>query len=93
MPQEGVGDDACSWGVDGARVQAWGDGGGKEYGQAWQEGDVIGLAAILDTGAISFGLNGSWDPPSASRSTECRRLGGSTQRSLAMQQVATPSTA
>jgi hypothetical protein len=60
---EGVGDDTCSWGVDGVRVKAWGDGGGHDYGQAWQEGDIIGCAANLDTGAISFGLNGSWEPP------------------------------
>eukprot|EP01047_Picozoa_sp_COSAG01_P037242 COSAG01_NODE_2948_length_6807_cov_38.353555_3_plen_886_part_00 len=63
LSNKGVGDDTCSWGVDGENVKACGYGGGKDYGQAWQEGDIIGLAANLDTGAISFGLNNSWEPP------------------------------
>ena len=63
LAHEGVGDDSCSWAVDGVRVKAWGDGGGPSYGQAWKEGDIIGLAANLDTGTISFGLNGSWESP------------------------------
>lgn len=60
---EGVGDDQCSWGFDGERVQKWGGEGGSDWGESWREGDVIGIAADLDRGEVWFGRNGNWGAP------------------------------
>jgi Kip1 ubiquitination-promoting complex protein 1 len=55
----GVGDyERVSWAYDGFRVQTL---SGKEtpgYGVRWATGDVIGLAADLDAGTITFYHNG-----------------------------------
>jgi hypothetical protein len=39
----GVGDDAHSWGVDGARRRVWRGGNSARYGAPWREGDVLGV--------------------------------------------------
>lgn len=59
---EGVGDDPHSYGVDGTRMQRWHN-GSTDYGLEWSAGDVLGCAADLDGGSISFGLNGNWEMP------------------------------
>ena len=57
----GTGDDAHSWGVDGARQKAWHKGEGAEtYDVKWASGDVIGVAADLDARTLSFAKNGVW---------------------------------
>jgi hypothetical protein len=43
----GVGDDAHSWAVDGARQLKWPN-GEEPYKCTWQAGDFIGLACDLD---------------------------------------------
>ena len=55
----GVGDDARSWGADGARRKLW-HGGEAEWSVEWKDGDVIGCAADLDQGTLWFGRNGEW---------------------------------
>ena len=62
---EGVGDCADSWSIDGAREYVWHDGDTADCDTAsgWSDGDVLGLAADLDAGTISFGLNGAWGAP------------------------------
>ena len=47
----GVGDDQCSWGIDGDRLVKWHDGESPFGGRQWQEGDVIGLACDLRPGS------------------------------------------
>ncbi len=59
----GVGDDSHSWGFDGARMQKWPSEGSSRWGENWREGDVIGVAADLDSGEVWFGRNGTWDAP------------------------------
>ena len=49
---DGVGDDCCSWGVDGARCLRWFD-GDEGWGQAWEQ-VVLGFRKLL------FGRNGEW---------------------------------
>jgi hypothetical protein len=56
----GVGDDSCSWGVDGARCLRWHNGASGAWGEAWAEGDVLGFAADLDAHKLLFGRNGVW---------------------------------
>ena len=60
---EGTGDDAHSWGADGDRQLAWhnGHGADRSYPVAWAAGDVIGVAADLDTGALLYAQNGAWE--------------------------------
>jgi hypothetical protein len=58
---EGVGDDAHSWSVDGARAFVWYNGQDGYWGKPWVNGDVVGVAADLDARTISFGLNGVWE--------------------------------
>ena len=59
---DGVGDDAVSWGLDGVRLKAWHK-GNKDYGRRWKAGDILGLAVDTGSGAVLFGLNGSWQAP------------------------------
>ena len=61
---DGVGDDQVSWGVDGIRLKKWA-GGDTPYRTArkWRDGDVIGCAADLARGDLSFALNGVWSGP------------------------------
>jgi hypothetical protein len=60
---EGVGDDECSWGIDGARLHRWHGGRGSKWGETWAVGDVIGCAADLVNNAFLFSRNGKWQPP------------------------------
>mmetsp|Transcript_11925 Transcript_11925/g.21958 ORF Transcript_11925/g.21958 Transcript_11925/m.21958 type:complete len:1127 (+) Transcript_11925:4869-8249(+) len=51
----------ASWAIDGVNQRRW---PGKEaYGHAWKVGDVLTVAADLDNGSISFGLNGDFSGP------------------------------
>jgi len=49
----GIGDDKDAWGVDGSRSTKWHDGGSPWPGVSWAVGDVVGLAANVDTGMIA----------------------------------------
>jgi hypothetical protein len=61
----GVGDCNHSWAIDGGRLKLWHNGHGKLFGATrWKKGDVVGLAADLDRGELSFALNGVWNAPS-----------------------------
>jgi hypothetical protein len=62
---EGVGDDANSWAVDGKRQKVWHEANDKTFGREWAEGDVVGIAADLLSvpNRLLFGLNGSWTKP------------------------------
>ena len=53
-----------SWGIDGIRLKKWA-GGDTPYRTArkWRDGDVIGCAADLGRGDLSFALNGVWSGP------------------------------
>jgi hypothetical protein len=55
----GVGDDAHSWSVDGKRRLLWTN-GKRPWSVSWAEGDVVGLAANPDCGKIAVSLNGEW---------------------------------
>ena len=63
---KGVGDDAVSWGADGARVLLWHKGlvaslvGSRAWSIRWKDGDIIGCAADLELGQLWFGRNGVW---------------------------------
>jgi hypothetical protein len=61
--QDGVGDDDSSWAIDGGRILRWGDGNHDAWGEGWECGDVIGLAADLVSGKLHFGRNGHWAGP------------------------------
>ena len=56
---EGVGDDAHSWGADGARSLLFHD-GSHPWTVHWQDGDVVGFAADLHSGCLWFGHGGEW---------------------------------
>lgn len=56
---DGVGDDALSWGADGAREKLW-HAGATDWSIRWKDGDTIGCAADLEDGCVWFGLNGEW---------------------------------
>lgn len=62
---EGVGDGSHSWGVDGVRKLKWHPPEPEQWGSAWKEGDVIGLAADMsaDKRSLSCSVNGSYDAP------------------------------
>ena len=58
----GIGDDTESWGADGQRKLLW-HGGERDWNTSWAAGDIIGVAADLDTegkGSLWFGKNGDW---------------------------------
>jgi hypothetical protein len=57
---DGTGDDEHSWAADGARQSAWHGGQRPGYDVAWATDDVIGVAADLDVGSLSFAKNGEW---------------------------------
>eukprot|EP00900_Chrysochromulina_parva_P014337 jgi/Chrpa1/22904/Chrysochromulina_OHIO_Genome00027903-RA len=59
-PEEGVGDDAHSWGLDGIRKLKWSARKGSPWSCTWKVGDTIGLAANVDLGKIAVSKNGSW---------------------------------
>jgi hypothetical protein len=59
---DGVGDDAHSWAVDGARQLKWHN-GTEAWECIWQDGDVIGLACDLDAMQIHVSRNGSFAAP------------------------------
>jgi len=61
--EEGVGDDAVSWAVDGARQIKWNAGEQEAYGCQWKQGDVIGLACDLQAMQMLVSVNGSFAPP------------------------------
>ena len=58
----GTGDDQNSWAADGTRGHAWHNGRYDSMfdNVSWGNGDVIGVAANLDAGTVSFGKNGEW---------------------------------
>jgi len=58
MTDIGVGDNAKSWAVDGARRMKWHDGETKKWDCLWKDGAVIGLAANVDTGMIAVSVDG-----------------------------------
>ena len=60
---DGVGDDASSWAVDGVRQQAWHKSDGKTYACEWKAGDVVGLACDLEAMQVLVSVNGSFDAP------------------------------
>jgi len=50
-----------SWAIDGVNQRKWPN---KEtYGMSWGKGDVVTIAADLDAGILTFGLNGCYDAP------------------------------
>jgi len=55
----GVGDDALSWGADGARSMLW-HRGNRKWTVSWQAGDVVGFAADLGKGRLWAAQNGVW---------------------------------
>ena len=64
----GVGDDAASWGVDGARACAWHAQQRRDFGGRWRAGDVIGLACDMrggdgGGGRVWVSINGSFAAP------------------------------
>jgi hypothetical protein len=63
---EGAGDDAWSWAVDGARLKKWHEGPSDGYGSEWAVGDVIGFAVDMRTAGaavMSVSVNGSFAHP------------------------------
>ena len=60
---QGVGDDAHSWSVDGARQRKWHNGEDALYQCSWKDGNVIGLACDLDTMQMLVSVNGSFAAP------------------------------
>ena len=59
---EGTGDNAYSWGADGARQLTWHNGEAQKgtYDIEWSAGNVIGIAADLEAGTLSFAKHGVW---------------------------------
>ena len=64
--EEGVGDDAWSWAVDGVRQLKWHEGNKGAYGCKWSVGDVIGFSLNMRTAGaatLSVSVNGSFAAP------------------------------
>jgi len=55
---DGVGDLGSSYAFDGSRCKKFQSGKEEDYGESWEEGDVIGCKYNVPTGAISFSING-----------------------------------
>lgn len=57
-----MGDDQTSWAADGLRRTLFHGGAlaRASFATSWHEGDVVGVAADLHRGAISFARNGEW---------------------------------
>ena len=55
----GVGDDEFGWAVDGERQMRW-HVNRTAWPQTWQGGDVISLAANIDSGGVAIAQNGVW---------------------------------
>jgi len=64
-PNEGVGDDAYSWGFNGQRqYKCWSNESTSWGEEITPNGDaVLGIAADMVEGKIHFGLNGNWSEP------------------------------
>ena len=63
---DGAGDDAWSWAVDGARLKKWHKGPSDCYGSEWAVGDVIGFAVDMRTAGAAVmrvSVNGSFGAP------------------------------
>ena len=63
---EGTGDDAWSWAVDGKRQTKWHEGDQGAYGSKWAVGDIIGFALDMRTAGaavFSVSVNGSFAAP------------------------------
>ncbi len=63
---QGVGDDASSWGICGHRQLKWHCGGSTAFGSEWRVGDVIGFALDMRATAgsvLSVSVNGSFAAP------------------------------
>ena len=56
----GTGEDEHSWAADGVHSIAGHKGHLSPYDVKWAIGDVIGVAADLDAGTLSFAKNGKW---------------------------------
>ena len=56
----GVGDDEHSWACDGQRSRLW-HAGKREWPVTWELNDVIGCAADMTAGRLSFSRNGAWE--------------------------------
>ena len=72
---EGVGDDSCSWAVDGVRALKWHQGKKRKLGSKWAEGDIIGFALDMRTAgaaAMSVSVNGSFAPPNGPAFTDIK---------------------
>ena len=61
--QEGVGDDACGWAVDGNRSLKWTSNGSTSYGSSISDGNFIGISIDLEARTISASYNGSHASP------------------------------
>jgi hypothetical protein len=71
---EGVGDDLCSWAVDGSRMRKWHK-NSDAYASKWAAGDVIGFALDMrsaDAAEISVSINGSFEAPNGPAFTNIR---------------------
>jgi hypothetical protein len=63
---DGVGDDACSWAVDGARLKKWSNGCSSDYSSNWAVGDVIGFSIDMrknGAAVMSVSVNGDFTTP------------------------------
>ncbi|XP_034235683.1 E3 ubiquitin-protein ligase RNF123-like isoform X2 [Thrips palmi] len=56
-PGQGVGDTFDSYAFDGSRVRKWNI-SAEDYGEKWEEGDIIGCCIDLDEGCLEFFRNG-----------------------------------
>jgi ankyrin repeat protein len=71
----GVGDDSCSWAVDGVRRVKWFK-GSQSFGSKWNAGDVIGLACDLKERRMLIAVNGNWGQPNGQAFTFPEELNG-----------------
>jgi ankyrin repeat protein len=77
ITSQGVGDDSCSWAVDGVRRVKWYE-GPESFGSKWNTGDVISFACDL-TGnerRMLVAVNGNWGAPNGHIFTFPEELNG-----------------